>query len=204
MHTFFVLNPEKCVFCFENVWNSSAWGRKSFKLVFSMGNPPPSVWHIIHVIKWTRPSSTVFISHLTIHTLPNVSKSHSLLGATNSRGSLCPKSQWLNRNFCDNRWVIKFPGGKLHSLINFLENYIWIYCNTIYTKVLCNNFSVKYLTSDMHSAWGCASQTPCEAQSGRSLSKLWLYTGKSRGWALFCETTVFWNKKSSMQEMWMR
>ena len=52
-----------------------------------------------------------------------------------------------------------------------------------------------FFTSDMHSAWGCASQTPCKTRSrvGTHLSKLWTYTGnwaKSRGWALFPETRM--------------
>ena len=40
--------------------------------------------------------------------------------------------------------------------------------------------SVKYknfLASDMHSAWGCASQTLCDSQGGAHLSKLWPNTG---------------------------
>ena len=54
----------------------------------------------------------------------------------------------------------------------------------------------KFLTSDMHSAWGCASQIPCEARSsvGTHLSKFWPYPGnwaKRRGWALFHEWALF-------------
>jgi len=55
---------------------------------------------------------------------------------------------------------------------------------------------MKFLTSDMLSARGCASQTPRKARSrvGTHFSKLWPYTGnwaKSRGWVLFHETTVY-------------
>ena len=57
-------------------------------------------------------------------------------------------------------------------------------------------YYMKFPTWDMHSAWGCGSQTPREAHSrmGAHSSKLWPYTrnwAKSRGWALFREWALF-------------
>ena len=65
-------------------------------------------------------------------------------------------------------------------------------------KMPCSNlqYYTKLLTSDMHSPWGYASQTPREPRSrvGAHSGKHWPSTGnwaKSGGWALFREWALF-------------
>ena len=60
-------NQEWCVFRFANVWNFSAWGRNYKKgpqaRFFDRGPPLSlclSIPDVIHVIKYTRPSPSVF------------------------------------------------------------------------------------------------------------------------------------------------
>ena len=64
-------------------------------------------------------------------------------------------------------------------------------------------YNTKFLTSDKHSTWGCASQTPQGSLAMRNslqdqrfcLSKLWSYTGNwatSWGWALFHTYILFY------------
>ena len=67
---------------------------------------------------------------------------------------------------------------------------------SIYAKMPCSNLRHKVLTSDMHSTWGLGSQTSHKAhfRVGTHSSKLWPYVSnraKSRGWALFLETTIY-------------
>ena len=68
VHAFFISNQEWYVFCFTNVRNSSAWGR-NYKIrpqarSFDEGPLPPLSTQVdtdvIHVIKHTRPSLSVF------------------------------------------------------------------------------------------------------------------------------------------------
>ena len=103
----------------------------------------------------------------------------------------------------------------MHNVITSgfkVESWRWAYCSSwLVSRLpwgcylishirLCKDALVKYytkfLTWDTHSAWGCASQTPCEARSrvGAHSGKLWPYTrnwAKSRGWALFREWAPF-------------
>ena len=68
VHAFFILNYEWYIFHFTNVQNFTTWGR-NYKIrpqacFFNRGLRPPSIilgrHNILHVIKWTKPSSFVF------------------------------------------------------------------------------------------------------------------------------------------------
>ena len=68
VHVFFVLKQERYVFRLVNIQNSSTWGRnykKASSSFFQWGIPSPPLFtkvdtDVIHVIKWTRPSPSVF------------------------------------------------------------------------------------------------------------------------------------------------
>ena len=56
----FVSNLERYVFRFVNVQNSSTWGRKYRPQAVRYPSLPLSETDVTHVIKWTRPSPSVF------------------------------------------------------------------------------------------------------------------------------------------------
>ena len=88
------------------------------------------------------------------------------------------------------------PDGTQHAEWHHVTvSMVWLTVHTalamsVYTKMPCSNLLkcyTKFLTSVMHSTWGCYSETPQEARSrvGAHLSKLY-----SQKWALFQQTTI--------------